>query len=161
MAGTIDSVRRRVEAVADRLAAGTSSYRMAVASFRDHPEHTGDSSDYPSRVDQDFTSDAAAVKAAVGTLEANGGGDGPESAYSGLTAALNLDWRPGVKKHVIVFTDVHAHDPEPVTGLTAGAVLDLQRTVQRPVVGAGGQQRRAEQLCDRAGRRRCRRRRHR
>jgi hypothetical protein len=134
MAGTIDSVRRRVEAVADRLAAGTSSYRMAVVSFRDHPEHTGDSSDYPSRVDQDFTSDAAAVKAAVGTLEANGGGDGPESAYSGLTAALNLDWRPGVKKHVIVFTDVHAHDPEPVTGLTADDVVAHAAAIDPAVI---------------------------
>jgi lysophospholipase L1-like esterase len=134
MAGTIDSVRRRVETIADRLAAGTSSYRMAVVSFRDHPEHTGSSIDYPSRVDQDFTSNAAAVKAAVGTLEADGGGDAPESAYSGITAALNLDWRPGVKKHLIVFTDVDAHDPEPVTGLTADDVVAHAAAVDPAVI---------------------------
>ncbi len=98
MASTIDAVKSHVDAVADQLAAGTSSYRIAVTSFRDQPSYTGDSGDYASRVDQPFTTDTAAVKSAVGGLVASGGGDTPESTYSGIEAAIALPWRPGVKR---------------------------------------------------------------
>jgi lysophospholipase L1-like esterase len=134
MGGTIDAVKSHIDTIVDRLAAGTSSYRLAVASFRDHPEWTGDPNDYPGRVDQDFTADPAAVKAAVAALTAGGGGDGPESAYSGITSALNLHWRPGVKKQVIVFTDIDAHDPEPVSGLTAADVIIHSAVIDPAVI---------------------------
>jgi VCBS repeat-containing protein len=134
MAGTIDAVKNQVEAVADQLAAGTSSYRLAVVSYRDQPAWTGDPSDYASHVDEGFTSDAGAVKTTVAGLVASGGGDTPESAYSGIKAALDLNWRPGVKKEVIVFTDAPAHDPEPVTGLTATDVISEAQAIDPAVV---------------------------
>jgi len=134
MSSTIDAVKNQVDAVADKLAAGTSSYRMAVVSFRDQPAYTGDPDDYAGRVDQGFTSDAGAVKSAVAKLSASGGGDTPESAYSGITSALNLDWRPGVKKEVIVFTDAPAHDPEPVSGLTAAKVVAHANAIDPAVI---------------------------
>ena len=134
MSSTIDAVKNQVDAVADKLAAGTSSYRMAVVSFRDQPDHTGDVGDYASRVDHGFTSDAGVVKSAVAALTANGGGDTPESAYSGITSALNLDWRPGVKKQVIVFTDAPAHDPEPISGLTAPKVIAHANAIDPAVI---------------------------
>jgi hypothetical protein len=134
MASTIDAVKSQVDAVADQLAAGTSSYRIAVTSFRDQPSYTGDPGDYASRVDQPFTADTAAVKSAVGGLVASGGGDTPESAYSGIEAAIGLPWRPGVKKEVVVFTDAPPHDPEPVSGLTASKVISDALAVDPAVV---------------------------
>ena len=134
MASTIDSVRDEVDSVADQLGAGTSSYRMAVVSFRDQPAYTGDPGDYPSRVDQAFTTNAEAIKSGVSTLTAEGGGDTPESAYSGIEAALNLDWRPGVKKEIVVFTDADAHDPEPVSGLTADQVIAHANAIDPAVI---------------------------
>ena len=123
MGSTIDAVKSQVDAVADQLAAGTSSHRIAVTSFRDQPAYTGDPNDYASRVDQPFTTDTGAIKSAVGGLVASGGGDTPESAYSGIEAAIGLSWRPGVKKEIVVFTDAPPHDPEPVSGLTASTVI--------------------------------------
>lgn len=49
------------------------------------------------------------------------GGDTPESMYSGAMTALNLPWRPGVRK-VIIIGDAPGKDPEPVTGFTLAAV---------------------------------------
>jgi lysophospholipase L1-like esterase len=134
MGSTIGAVKNEISSVADQLAAGTSSYRMAVVSYRDQPSYTGDPGDYASRVDQPFTADSGAVKTAVTTLTASGGGDTPESAYSGITAALNLDWRPGVKKEVVVFTDAPPHDPEPVTGLTSSDVTKHALAIDPAVI---------------------------
>ena len=134
MGGTIDAVKNHVDAVADHLAAGASSYRLAVISFRDQPSYTGDPNDYASRLDQDLTADTTAVKTAVDQLQADGGGETPESAYSGLTKALDLDWRPGVKKEIVVFTDTDARDPEPVSGLTAEDVVAHAAAVDPAVV---------------------------
>jgi hypothetical protein len=96
MGGTIDAVRDEIYNVVDQLGAGTSSHRIAVVSYRDQPDYTGDSGDYPSKLEQGFTDDAAAVRTAVGNLVASGGGDTPESAYSGLEEGIKLPWRSGV-----------------------------------------------------------------
>jgi lysophospholipase L1-like esterase len=138
MGGTIETVKNRVNAVVDRLAAGTSAYRIGVVSYRDQPDYTGDATDYPSRLDQEFTSDANAVKTAVGNLVAEGGGDYPESAYSGLDTAIKQPWRSGVKKQIIVFTDAPAHNPEPVSNLTAANIIDKALAVDPAVVNVVG-----------------------
>ncbi|GAB1692490.1 hypothetical protein KRM28CT15_42930 [Krasilnikovia sp. M28-CT-15] len=138
MGGTIDTVKQNVTAVVDQLAAGTSSYRIAVVSYRDQPDYTGDPVDYPSRLDQGFTTDIDAVKAAIGNLEADGGGDYPESAYSGLDTAIKLPWRSGVKKEIVLFTDAPAHDPEPVSNLTASNIIDAALAVDPAVVNVVG-----------------------
>ncbi|GAA4466501.1 Ig-like domain-containing protein [Phytohabitans houttuyneae] len=138
MGGTITAVKNRINAVVDRLAAGTSAYRLAVVSYRDQPGYTGDPEDYPSRLDQAFTSDAAAVKTAVGNLEAAGGGDYPESAYSGLDTAIKQPWRSGVKKQIIVFTDAPAHNPEPVSNLRAADIVAAALAVDPAVVNVVG-----------------------
>lgn len=141
MGGVIEAVKQQVTATVDRLSAGSSSYRMAVVSYRDHPETTGDDGDYPARVDQGFTTGVGAIKAAVSRLTADGGGDYPESAYSGATAALDLPWRAGVKKQMIIFSDAPAHDPEPVSGLTAEQVNAHSRSIDPVVINvvdAGG-----------------------
>ncbi|SCF32764.1 VCBS repeat-containing protein [Micromonospora chaiyaphumensis] len=138
MGGTIQAVKDNVNAVVDQLAAGTSSYRLAVVSYRDQPSYTGDPGDYASRLDQDFTADTAAVKTAVGNLVADGGADYPESAYSGLETAIKLTWRSAVRKEIVLFTDAPAHDPEPVSNLTASQVIADALAVDPAIVNVVG-----------------------
>lgn len=123
MGDDIDAVRSYTTTLIDNLAARTSSARYALVTYRDHPEHTGDPIDYPSRVDQAFTSDPATIKSALDGISVNGGGDYPESMWSGLRAGIGLPWRPGVKKVVIVLADAPPHDPEPISGLTAADIV--------------------------------------
>lgn len=123
MGGDIAAVRQYAATLADDIAARTSSARYALVTYRDHPSHTGWSGDYPARVDQPFTTDVAQFRAKLDTVTVGGGGDWPESMYSGIQAGLKLPWRPGVKKVVIVLADAPPHDPEPVTGFTATDVI--------------------------------------
>jgi hypothetical protein len=103
---------------------------VAVVDYKDY--YSGCASDgYAARVDQDFTSDSAALTGAIMALTAYGGCDTPESVYSGLLTALNLKWPqwPGVQKSIILMGDAPPHDPEPVTGYTLSSVVDAAKAV--------------------------------
>jgi lysophospholipase L1-like esterase len=123
MSSTIAGVKAYAAQIAEDLSARSASYRFALVDYRDQPGYTGDPVDYPSRLDTPFTSDLAALQAGLAGLSADGGGDFPESALSGVEAALDLPWRTNVQKLAIVMTDAPAHDPEPVSGLTSEAVI--------------------------------------
>lgn len=113
MGSSIDQVKQDAVSLVDAVSARTNSARFAVVVYKDQ----GDA--YVSKVLQPFTYDAVAVKNAVTSIVVGGGGDRPESMYSGLMTAMSLPWRPGVKKMALVLADAPAHDPEPGTGLTA------------------------------------------
>ena len=110
---------RLIDLVADR----SSSARFGLVTYKDHPSNGGDPTDYPSRLELSLTSDTRVALDAINALGADGGGDGPESVYSGLEEAIALPWRPGVRKVIIVLGDAPAKDPEPVTGFTADRVV--------------------------------------
>ena len=125
MGGYIAQVKQYAEDLVDQVQAQTNSARFALVSYRDDPAWTGYyGGDYPARVEHGFTTDAASLKTAVDGLSVGGGGDWPETMYSGIDAALDLPWRPGVKKVVIVLADAPPHDPEPISGLTGQDVID-------------------------------------
>ena len=123
MGGEIAQVQADLSDLVDQLASTTGSYRVAVVSYRDFPERTGSSVDYPSRVDQTFTDDLGLIQAAIDSLDANGGGDGPETVFSGIQSAIELSWRPGVTKIAIVIGDAPALSPEPISNLTAAQIV--------------------------------------
>ncbi|MDR1768321.1 MAG: Ig-like domain-containing protein [Propionibacteriaceae bacterium] len=127
MEDDIDAVEQNVRDIAAQLKEFSSSARFALVTYKDHPRNGGASGDYPSRVDLAFTSDSSKLEAAL-DLVAEGGGDWRESVYSGLMAAFGLDWRTGARKLAIVLGDAPAKDPEPVTGYTAGSVI--QRSME-------------------------------
>jgi PKD domain len=104
------------------VASKSSSYRFALVTFKDHPAGGGEPGDYPSQVDLNFGSDVVKFESVLDGLAVSGGGDWEESVYSGAMAGLNLDWRPGVKKAMIVLGDAPPKDPEPITGFTAAGV---------------------------------------
>ena len=62
MGSKISSIKAHILAIIDDVKKQTNSARFAITSYRDDPEYTGSPDDYRSRVDQEFTSDAAALK---------------------------------------------------------------------------------------------------
>ena len=123
MEDNIAQVRADLESLVAQLAADTNSFRVAVVSYRDFSERTGDSIDYPARVDQTFTNNVADIQAAIDSLTAGGGGDFPETIFSGIDTAIALPWRPGVTKVALVIGDAPALSPEPISGLTATQIV--------------------------------------
>ncbi len=119
MSDEIDEVKENVTALAEQIAAVDPDYRLALVDYKDVEE---EESAYQARLDLDFTTDVPSFDRELAALEADGGGDEPESVYSGLMTALNLAWRPGSKKIVVQIGDAPAKDPEPVTGYTLRAV---------------------------------------
>lgn len=76
-------------------------------------------------VNQDFTPNAADIAFKLPVIKDNKGTDliKNESMYSGIKKALDLKWRDGVKKMVIVFGDKPTKDPEPVSHLTSKEII--------------------------------------
>lgn len=114
----ISSIKAHISMIVDDVKKQTNSARFAITSYRDDPARTNYPNDYQSRVDQEFTSDAATLKKSLENISADGGGDTPETMYSGIKSALELPWRPSVKKIVLTVTDAPALSPEPGTNLT-------------------------------------------
>lgn len=121
MSNEIDVARDSVNSMAAKLAATAPDFRVALVEYRDYDEYDPD--DYQSRVVLPFTTDLNALRDGLDSLHASGGGDWEESVYSGIRSALNIGFRPGAKKSVIVLGDAPPKSPEPLTGLTGDSVV--------------------------------------
>jgi hypothetical protein len=130
MDDAISSVRGNLALIRERLALSATDLRTALAEYKDGPE---ESSDYRSRLDTGLTADASAFATAVDRLDARGGGDFPESVFSGLQLALDLPWRPDAAKFVVLVGDAPPKDPEPGTGLTVSAITTSALRIPVPV----------------------------
>ena len=117
MGGSIDQVKTDAASIASSIASLSRSSRFALVDYQDHPDEYS-TDDYPARLQLPFTHDLDSFSVAVQGLTLGSGGDIPESVHSGNMAALDLDWRPGVRKIAIVIGDAQAKDPEPITGYT-------------------------------------------
>lgn len=123
MRDDIDSVRANIDRIVDSVKRHSSKARFALVTYKDDPNYGGDSDDYPSRLEQDFTTNASDIKSKLKALQVTGGGDNPELVYNGLNTALKLKWAHGVKKVALVFGDAPAKDPEPDSHLTSGEII--------------------------------------
>lgn len=108
----------------DALANSDIDYRAAVVDYKDKL-----SDPYASRVDLGFTTDRTAIVNAINALYASGGGDLPEDVYSGIMTAVNLPWRNGAKKVILLMGDAGPHDPEFGTGFTLNSVIAAANAV--------------------------------
>jgi len=94
-----------VGSLMERLSSTAASYRVAVVSYRGlSSSQCGSNRGYLARVEQSFTSNAAAVTAAihampVAQVECESGN---ATVFSGIKEALNLPWSPAVTKSMIV-----------------------------------------------------------
>ena len=121
MGDIIDSVKTDVTNIVSQLAVLDPDYRVACVDYKDALPYGDDP--YQAQVDQDFTTDTDAFDNAVAGLSASGGGDDPESVYTGMMTALNLSWRTGAHKVLIAIGDAGGHPTDPVTGFTAADVV--------------------------------------
>lgn len=79
--------------------------RVGLVAYRDHPpqDHTYVTKNFG------FTSDISKVEKDLSSLYASGGGDGPEAVTAALAEALNMDWRAGSSKMVVLIADAPPH----------------------------------------------------
>lgn len=123
MGDDIDNTKENMASILAHLAEKTENYRVALIDYRDFAERTGDSADYPYRIQLDFSSDNEAITEAINSLSLGYGGDTEETVYSALMAAADLDWRANAQKVIITLGDAAPLDPEPNTGYTYEQVL--------------------------------------
>jgi len=102
--------RDRLETVMQKAGKTISQLRIKVIAFRDFGDCADDAIEETRFLA--FPGDEAEFDAFVGRLDADGGGDAPESGLEALALAINADWEKGLdrRRHVIVmFTDAPAH----------------------------------------------------
>ena len=122
MKDNVGALRARVNEIMKQTEKGASSYRFALIDYKDHPKFN--TQNYLARTDVDFTSDGSVLEKGLDSLTYEGGnlGNTNASVYSGVMQAVNMKWRNGVKKIVVVIGDAPPRDPEPGTGYTAASV---------------------------------------
>lgn len=80
--------------------------RLAVVEYRDHPpqDHS-----FVARA-HEFSKDLRQVQKTINALKPDGGGDGPEAVYDGLSAACEkLAWRDHSQRLVVLIGDAPPH----------------------------------------------------
>jgi len=126
MSGSINALKSTATQAMQTLGSNGADFRIAITEFKDWPCCGGSPGDYPYRADSPFSNQPSLILGGINMLFASGGGDWPESQYSGIMGAINAvnigAWRSGAKKAIVVMTDAPPKDPEPVTGYTAASV---------------------------------------
>jgi hypothetical protein len=128
MGDDIDSVKAQTSTILSLLKGSSSSARAGLVLYKDE----GDV--YVTKVASPLTTDLDSVNSAIQSITVDGGGDTPEAVNSGLIAAIGEDWRPGVKKAVILLGDAPGHNPEPGSGYTIADVGVAAEAVDPAIV---------------------------
>ena len=149
MAPCIDALRRNIEAFIDSLSHGDANnaapvrdWRGKVVGYRDL--EADQAAGLPWMVDNEFVRDAAALKAQLGTLQANGGGDEPESLLDALYKVASMEaapkgsqteepakwrYRSDAARVVIVFTDASFKETMSIPEAKGGSLQDVANLV--------------------------------
>jgi Ca-activated chloride channel family protein len=108
MGSYIAQVKLRLLELVDAVRASplARSLRLGLVTFRDHPPQDAS---FVSRA-VPLTDDVAAIRKAVESMQASGGGDGPEALTDGLVDLVRLDWRPSA---ALLVGDAPPHGVEP------------------------------------------------
>lgn len=123
MGDDIENAKENMASILEHLAAKTENYRVALIDYRDYPERSNESEDYPYKIQLYFTSNNESITDAINGLDLGNGGDSEETVYSALMSAVKLDWRSDAKKVIIILGDAAPLDPEPITNFTYDDVL--------------------------------------
>lgn len=139
MAGPISAVQTGAAAIIDGISSAHpgADLQFGAGNFKDFPPAFDP---YCFNNDQSITADAAAVKTAIESWDADGGGDDNEGqfyAYDRIADPSNpVGWRDGAKKILVVFGDAPAHDPIP-TGATGLPYEITEASVTQKLMAAG------------------------
>ena len=145
----IDALRTNIEAFIDSLSKGEGNnappvrdWRGKVVGYRDI--EAAQSEGLPWIVDNPFVRDAAALKAQLGELRAEGGGDEPESLLDALFKTASMDastkgsqsedpgkwrYRSDAARVVIVFTDASFKETMSIQEAKGGSLQDVANIV--------------------------------
>ena len=124
MKNNVDAIRSKIDNITREVSKKSSSPRFALIDYKDHPQFNPNNQNYLAKTDLNFTSNISDLETALGSLNYEGGniGNTNASVYSGVMQAVNMKWRNGVKKIVVVIGDAPPRDPEPGTDYTAASV---------------------------------------
>lgn len=110
------------------------NWRLKVIGFRDL--HV-DGAPWVNR-EAPLASSEAAARSQIDALEADGGGDEPESTLDAIwVAAAETDWRPSCTRVVVLFSDATAHPTLHPGTVAAGAVGGDASAVAQALVEKG------------------------
>ncbi|KAF9530877.1 hypothetical protein CPB83DRAFT_849794 [Crepidotus variabilis] len=105
----IDSARAAIRGICDTIISSSSmssnDLRFGLIAFRDHPPQDRTYVTKPF----DFTSDINVMQKNLASLNATGGGDGPEAQTAALAAGLEMDWKEDAVKMLVLITDAPPH----------------------------------------------------
>jgi|GEM_PF-3986222 len=108
MTDDIDHVKRDANDLISRLRAKCPSLRIGLVTYRDFEvdglRHL--------ETNLSLTEDVDAILSAIHDITTTGGGDDPEDVLDGLQAAIDMSWRNGVAKFIILMGDAPAKDPD-------------------------------------------------
>jgi hypothetical protein len=149
MSPCIDALRRNIEAFIDSLSHGDANnaapvrdWRGKVVGYRDI--EAAEAEGLPWIVDNAFVRDAGALKAQLSTLQANGGGDEPESLLDALYTVASMEavpkgsqtedpakwrYRSDAARVVIVFTDASFKETMGIPQAKGGSLQDVANLV--------------------------------
>ena len=149
MAPCVDALRLNIEAFIDSLSRGDANnaapvkdWRAKVVGYRDL--ESAESEGLPWITDNSFVHDAAALKAQLGMLVANGGGDEPESLLDALYKIATMEaspkgsqtvepskwrYRSDAARVVIVFTDASFKENMSIPEAKGGSLQDVANVV--------------------------------
>jgi hypothetical protein len=149
MAPCIDALRQNIETFVNSLSSGDANnaapvkdWRAKVVGYRDL--ETAESEGLPWLVDNEFVRDTAALKAQLAGLEANGGGDEPESLLDVLYKIATMEavakgaqtieagkwrYRSDAARVVIIFTDASFKETMTIPEAKGGSLQDVANVV--------------------------------
>jgi hypothetical protein len=132
MEDDIASVKAEMKNIVNQITTTFLTYRVAIVTYQDFPSSGGDKNDYPSRVDLKFSNSLNEIIQGVNAVKLGSGGDPEETVLSGLNTALDLDWRSGVTKIIVLMGDAPPKiisGKEPVSGLTVDQIIKKSEAV--------------------------------
>lgn len=136
MSGELEEAKKEMLAVIANTNAKLPDVHYGVAEVRDYAPspYTNNEEEpgvLPWQLDQPLTADGAAVQKAIEPLNANGGGDGPESYGRALWETdtnPNVGWREGAQHVMILIADNVPHDNNLNEGIPESAWAKNEET---------------------------------
>jgi hypothetical protein len=122
MAGVLEEATTEMQQVMARVDSVVSEVDYGVAEVRDYggSEYDEEEGDVPWRLVTPITPDRAAVSSVIGSLFADGGGDGPEAYGRALWETdtnPTVGWRPGARHAIVLIADLVPHMPDVDAGI--------------------------------------------
>ncbi|MEJ7759290.1 MAG: vWA domain-containing protein [Gemmatimonadaceae bacterium] len=149
MAPIIDALRKNIEAFVDSLSSGDANnaapvrdWRGKVVGYRDIEAASGEGLEWME--DHPFVRDAVALKAQLSKLQAQGGGDEPESLLDAIYKVSTMEaspkgaqseeankwrYRSEAARVVVVFTDASFKETMSIPEAKGGALQDVANVV--------------------------------